>query len=1021
LCPLCRAAKATYFPGPFRTLVQDARKFGALEMKKIRTEAIQAWFNTLGLPDGGAMYGINFHRRRKGVHSLGQEDWNFYGPDEDSAKNIWIYNVTIHDLANAPNPVPTLAHASGGILHEMTGGVLRMEDITNQEGFLSLRKPATYQGNLHVDAIVAMYKLANDYWAHIVTQNPECENPNINVEDPPFRYETPADSGPDCRPNPIEERKFEKDWGLVHKRFFGGIGLSRGFYKWATVPGTDLSELFNQTSDINERRSGPHRLDCGDTQFHTSKGLFGLKVDFADHVYIKNVKIYNLKNVGDADNFICSNTWSEKDGDLFGPNINKYAGANVRAFVTSKSFNVKLHNVEIDNIYSEKGSAYGVDLLGDRNGRSVGMPKYVGPDKPNVAIRNVVVGRRIKAGTGDLAKPFHVDPLYVDVEGLGLLQPPNLSHKWSPPRVALNLAIDQDVEAEGGLAPPLTPEDAKMLFLAWTNYNEDMLLELRQQAVDYIREHYGITLSADPWVFPDPAQPIIDEEVGNLTLTGRAIESRFFLDTVTFKDKAYPALTANPVHDIYYEFKPKEGLIVQGVYSAGAGVALGPDASIKVGAWVVEAFPLDWNELPGLAGPDFVTPTSAELKLGVDSLLPPPTDPFKPMLSSRMIKYWSSIPSAPFSLRGAEDVVQEHIVATVYDDLYGYGRAVGLQTTYPEKISGFVGIIFDDNHVNGEYPMDQLNWDEMSTGEFTKGGLTFLVVADGKFGIEDPYPNNKPYPSIFKTQEAGIKALKRREFMGFRDQDYLNFLDEFSTFLDNFGVQAGDLSGQVKNRKNAPLQRFLANGFGAPGGGIDFYTATTDNDMRCVSAKLLNGTVKIFDAARVNEVGLLYHVGGGGYMTPSGVFYPAGTFIKKGWYIIEKTGLGTPPDMDVQGYKYTYGPTPEDREPYLFVSFETKVPTALSQYGPSYMVEQLWSKELGYGELQATVVAGVNGFIENTKEWSLELRGSMHFMGTEEAEDLMPPAPEAPSDAPEIDTEAPEIDMELMTASGRRV
>jgi hypothetical protein len=86
-------------------------------------EAIRLWGNKKRLPDGGTLYGIKIHRRRQGVHRLGHEDWTFTGPEEDSACNIKILNVTVYDLANAPVQHPTLTHSSGTFLHESTGSV----------------------------------------------------------------------------------------------------------------------------------------------------------------------------------------------------------------------------------------------------------------------------------------------------------------------------------------------------------------------------------------------------------------------------------------------------------------------------------------------------------------------------------------------------------------------------------------------------------------------------------------------------------------------------------------------------------------------------------------------------------------------------------------------------------------------------------------------------------------------------------------------------------------------------------
>jgi hypothetical protein len=51
------------------------------------------------------------------------------------------------------------------------------------------------------------------------------------------------------------------------------------------MPGFNLWALLEQSNDPLARRSWSHRITCGgDDQFHTSKGLIGVQVAFADQV-----------------------------------------------------------------------------------------------------------------------------------------------------------------------------------------------------------------------------------------------------------------------------------------------------------------------------------------------------------------------------------------------------------------------------------------------------------------------------------------------------------------------------------------------------------------------------------------------------------------------------------------------------------------------------------------------------------------------------------------------------------------
>lgn len=142
-----------------KAIVEDPLR--AAEKEAIMREANRVFGNPTLLPDGGALYGINLHRRRKGVHKLGAEAWNFYGPDEDSTTGVRIYNVTIRDLRAHPVQVPTIAHSRGGILNGPTGEVIRIADMADYNGQIGFRKSATYRGNIYNDAIIAFYKLAH--------------------------------------------------------------------------------------------------------------------------------------------------------------------------------------------------------------------------------------------------------------------------------------------------------------------------------------------------------------------------------------------------------------------------------------------------------------------------------------------------------------------------------------------------------------------------------------------------------------------------------------------------------------------------------------------------------------------------------------------------------------------------------------------------------------------------------------------------------------------------------------------
>lgn len=148
--------------------------------------------------------------------------------------------------------------------------------------------------------------------------------------------------------------------------------------------------------------------------FHSSKGVFGLKVDFAKDVIVDNVKILNISNTGDRNNFFCDHEWRLLDANQVGPStVDEYKGADVKGAQVTKAFETTLRNVLIDGLISEEGAVTGVDLVGDENGRSM----YRKPFVPTVIMSNVDIGSTVRAGYPGYITPINVDTQFVDFGG----------------------------------------------------------------------------------------------------------------------------------------------------------------------------------------------------------------------------------------------------------------------------------------------------------------------------------------------------------------------------------------------------------------------------------------------------------------------------------------------------------------------------------------------------------------------------------------------------------------------------
>ena len=222
---------------------------------------------------------------------------------------------------------------------------------------------------------------------------------------------------PDCLarglPTKPQGNRSCDDPSLLRKRFFGSISLSQGFFKWATEGlENGLDDLFVRKPELGDERKGnAHDIKCGgDAMFHAGKGMVGLKVDFAANVTIQDVKISEIVNLADTGSFVCDNdvTFYPDKGMLKpGGNVN-FGGADVRGAIFTKTYNVLLSNITVDSLYSLKGRALGVDLIGQETGIALIEPNAeVAASK--ITIKDIQVLSNITGGQKGYAIPINAD------------------------------------------------------------------------------------------------------------------------------------------------------------------------------------------------------------------------------------------------------------------------------------------------------------------------------------------------------------------------------------------------------------------------------------------------------------------------------------------------------------------------------------------------------------------------------------------------------------------------------------
>jgi hypothetical protein len=143
-------------------------------------------------------------------------------------------------------------------------------------------------------------------------------------------------------------------WVAAHKEYLptevrDRITLSPGLIEWMRTPGTKLKEIFE--------REGLYCIDNGDSMFHVHKGVFGLRLDSVEDVWLRNIFVGNIRNEGPESKQL------ENMATEFHPQqlLDGYQGCIARGILMASCRNVTLDQVTVDCVHSEYGDAVGME------------------------------------------------------------------------------------------------------------------------------------------------------------------------------------------------------------------------------------------------------------------------------------------------------------------------------------------------------------------------------------------------------------------------------------------------------------------------------------------------------------------------------------------------------------------------------------------------------------------------------------------------------------------------------------
>lgn len=255
--------------------------------------------NKDGLPEGSSVYGILLHSKNPAYHGFAN-----MCEDDEAGKDIIIKNTKIRDINNSVKETVFLNADSDKNTHDFQLG---QRDVRGTMlDILSITdKNGTYHPNVLSNAqlLVSKYK--------------EC---------------------------------FSSKAHEFRRRHFHGLTIDRD---------TISTTVINWVADKNVFHKG--RLVCnGDARGYSIKGTMGLRLSGLYDVKLQNLTIENLTNSSPFGSTVCGNY---QNNISYMNTVPGYLGADIRGVTVESSKNVHFKNIIIQNLKSENGSVFGVNVM----------------------------------------------------------------------------------------------------------------------------------------------------------------------------------------------------------------------------------------------------------------------------------------------------------------------------------------------------------------------------------------------------------------------------------------------------------------------------------------------------------------------------------------------------------------------------------------------------------------------------------------------------------------------------------
>lgn len=315
----------------FDVLREDVESF--IEAAASGSPAEHATFNPPSfenVPDGGAIYGILFHKVGPAIQDFttccaaGEE-----GTEEFST--FRLSNVQISDLRLQSDEVITTNVDARAVLGP-AGDVVQLWRLTDEEG--------RYAGNPLSDAQALFMHLRNQFTAPAPTADDDSSDSRDSSED----LDTTTSTSTATSTPPLVA-------GGVEFQLFGSTHIPAAILAWMREgTGETLTTMLERLRETSAVEFGCEM----DSMRHHNKGVMGLRLSHSHDVVLDNVRIANLANIGTRSAFDNAQANCAAVG-------NPYKGADSRGIVLNFAENVQSSALTIQTVSAQDGAVFGID------------------------------------------------------------------------------------------------------------------------------------------------------------------------------------------------------------------------------------------------------------------------------------------------------------------------------------------------------------------------------------------------------------------------------------------------------------------------------------------------------------------------------------------------------------------------------------------------------------------------------------------------------------------------------------